>query len=75
MYTCILLSQTASRNQPFAITLLKQKNEDKVCLRFYYIKIRFLFRITHGTCFTDNRNLHLSRISHFVLNFLSDISR
>lgn len=36
---------------------------------FYSIE---LFRITYCTCFTDYRDLNLSRISHFILNLLSN---
>ena len=33
-----------------------------------------LLRKTYRTGFTDNRNLNLTRISHFILNFFRDFS-
>ena len=34
-----------------------------------------LFGVTDRTGLTDNRNLHLSRIGHFVLNLLGNVVR
>ena len=33
-----------------------------------------LLREAYRTCLTDNGNLHLTRLGHFILNLLSDFS-
>lgn len=44
------------------------------CLMLLYCEL-LLFSVTYSSCFTDDGNFYLTRIGHFILNFLSDVKR
>ena len=41
---------------------------------FLFILNKFLLSVAYRTSLTDHRDLNLSRISHLILNLLSDLS-
>ena len=42
-------------------------------LFLYRFLVQILLRVANGACFADNRDTNLARISHLVLDTLSDV--
>ena len=67
MKKCLLLLK---RN----IHLLKKGELLRPSIFKFFFESLVLLSEANRTCFTDYGNLHLSRISHFILNLLGDFT-